>query len=66
MFVFTTTALAAPTATFYGGYKFYGDSVHNTIEIELTNISSQEKVIISEAKALEYFDDPEMLNWVMD
>jgi len=59
LLVITTTAYAATTETFYGGYS--SQDVKGSIVVELTNISSKENVILSEADAEVYFDDPEIL-----
>jgi len=64
--MFTTAAFAATTATFFGGFKDYSFRGDGTIKIELTNISSQKNVIISETQALEYFDDAAMIDLVID
>jgi hypothetical protein len=64
MLVFTTTAFADTTETFYGGYK---DSYSKgSIKVDLTNISSQKNVVLSETEAAEYFDDADSLNMVVD
>ena len=64
MLVLTTTAYAATTETFYGGYS--GLYSKGSIEVDLTNISSQKSVILSETEAAEYFDDAGTLNRVVD
>lgn len=64
MLVLTTTAYAATTETFYGGYSdLYSKG---SIEVDLTNISSQKSVVLSETEAAEYFDDAGTLNMVVD
>jgi hypothetical protein len=64
MLVLTMTAYAATTETFYGGYS---DSYSKgSIKVDLTNISSQKSVVLSETEAAEYFDDAGTLNRVMD
>jgi len=74
MLVLTTTAYAATTETFYGGY-IYGGYIYGgysdlyskgSIEVDLTNISSQKSVVLSETEAAEYFDDAGTLNMVVD
>lgn len=64
MFVFTATAFAATTETFYGGYSTW--DTEGSIVVELTNISSKENVILSETEAEVYFDDAEILNYEID
>jgi len=60
----TTTAFAATTETFYGGYS---DAYNKgSIVVELTNITSVKNVILSETEAAEYFDDANSLYTVVD
>ncbi|HHU83455.1 MAG TPA: hypothetical protein GXZ26_10680 [Firmicutes bacterium] len=64
LLVLATTAFAASTETFYGGYS---DSyTKGNIVVDLTNISSMENVILSETEVAEYFDDIDTLNMVID
>lgn len=62
--VFTTTAFAATTETFYGGYSNW--YTEGSIIVELTNISSKGNVILSESAAEEYFDDADTLDMAID
>ena len=65
MLVFTTApAFAATTETFYGGYR--SQDIKGSIVVELTNITSQKNVILSETEAAEYFDNADTLNLAVD
>jgi len=59
-----TTAFAATTETFYGGYS--NSYTKGSIVVDLTNISSKKNVILSETEIEEYFDDVDTLDMVMD
>ena len=64
--LFSTTAYAATTNTFVGGTSIGGVEGSGTIKIDVSNITSQKKVVISEQEALEYFDKAESLNNVVN
>jgi len=60
MLVFAVPAYAAASETFYGGYSTV--DIKGSIVVELTNISSQKNVVLSETDAVEYFDDADYLD----
>jgi len=64
MFVLTTTAFAATTETFYGGYR--NTLTKGSIVVELTNITSVKNVVLSETEAVEYFDKADYLDMAAD
>jgi len=64
MFACAATAFAATTDIFYAGYR--NQYTKGSIAVELTNISFKKNVLLSETQAAEYFDDADILNWVMD
>ncbi|MEN2776270.1 hypothetical protein ABCY62_14690 [Acetivibrio clariflavus] len=64
MMILTTTAFAATTEIFYGGYS--NSYTKGSIVVDLTNISSKKNVVLGETEAAEYFDDADSLNMVID